>query len=161
MFHYYTFLFGTINTHSNLLVNLSGLLYMDCWSISSKICVMAIYLIHRLCMPNLTGPLPIFRNRPSYAHTTKSKLSSINNPHDMHVHNNLSNVAINDMIRRISEPFKILISLDLHRLLRPRTSLLDHTLFPCGGTYRLEIISVPRKGSGITNWSVCSCQGTK
>ena len=45
-------------------------------------------------LPNPTGPLPIFHNKPSYTHAAKSKLSLIKNPRDMHVHNGLSNVAI-------------------------------------------------------------------
>ena len=45
-------------------------------------------------LPNPTGPLPIFHNRPFYTHATKSKLSLIKNPRDMCVHNSLSNVAI-------------------------------------------------------------------
>ena len=43
---------------------------------------------------NPSRPLPVFHHKPSYAQTTKSKLSPIKNPHDMDIHNSLSNVAI-------------------------------------------------------------------
>ena len=45
-------------------------------------------------LPNPSWPLPVFHHKPSYAQTTKSKLSPIKNPHDMDIHNSLSNVAI-------------------------------------------------------------------
>ena len=60
---------------------------MDCWGISSKIHLMLICLIP-------LGHYPCFIIRPSYVHTTKPKLSLINNPCDKHVHNSLSNVAV-------------------------------------------------------------------
>ena len=44
--------------------------------------------------PNPSWPLPVFHHKPSYAQITKSKLSPIKNPHDMDIHNSLSNVAI-------------------------------------------------------------------
>ena len=50
--------------------------------------VIVVYLIP------LHGPLPVFHHRPSYAHKVKSKLSSIKNPRDRHIHKNLSNVVI-------------------------------------------------------------------
>ena len=55
------------------------------------------YFKQNLCdgsLPNPTGPLPVLQNRPSYEHTANSKLNSIKNPRDMHVHKSLSNVAI-------------------------------------------------------------------
>ena len=45
-------------------------------------------------LPNPTGPLPIFHHRPFYTQESKSKLSLIENPHDMYIHNSLSKVAI-------------------------------------------------------------------
>ena len=43
---------------------------------------------------NLTGPLPVFHHRRSYAQKAKSKLSTIRKPRDRHAHNSLSNVVI-------------------------------------------------------------------
>ena len=76
------FSFGIINTHSDLFVIVYGLLryYKD--------------NLHDGSLPNPTRPLPVFHHRPSYAQNTKSKLSLIKNPCDIHVHNSLSNVAI-------------------------------------------------------------------
>ena len=46
-------------------------------------------------LPNPTGPLPVFHHRlSSYVQTLMSKLSSIKNPHDMHINNSLSNISI-------------------------------------------------------------------
>ena len=65
------------------------------------------------CLPNPTGPLPVFHHRPSsYTQTATSKLSYIKNLHDMHVHNSLSNVAIH------------IYSVEIHRV----------------GRYQLEIV---------------------
>ena len=43
-------------------------------------------------LPNPTGPLPVFHHRPSYVYKGKSKWSLIKDPHDIHVHNSLSNI---------------------------------------------------------------------
>ena len=45
-------------------------------------------------LPNPTWPLPVLHHRPSYTQKAKSKLSTIKNPYDRHIHNSLSNVAI-------------------------------------------------------------------
>ena len=45
-------------------------------------------------VPNPTGSLPVFHQRPSYAQKVKYKLNPIKNPSDMHVHNSFSNLAI-------------------------------------------------------------------
>ena len=57
------------------------------------------YFKQNLCdgnLPNPTGLLPIFHDKPSYMHTAKSRLSLIKNSRDIHayIHNYLSNVAI-------------------------------------------------------------------
>ena len=67
-------MFGTINTRSGLLI------------VYGLVCDGG--------LPNPTGPLPVLHHRPPCAQTVKSKLSSIWNPHDMHIHNSLSKVAI-------------------------------------------------------------------
>ena len=77
------FVFGTINTHSGLLLIVYGLLR---------------YSKQNSCddsLPNLTGPLPVFHHKSSYMQTAKSKLSLIKiHVIYVHVHNSLSNVAI-------------------------------------------------------------------
>ena len=52
---------------------------------------------HDGSLPNSTGPLPEICHGPSHAQTAESKFSTIKNPHDMHIHNSLSNVAIHTL----------------------------------------------------------------
>ena len=79
------FSLATINTRSDLFVNYT---YMDCWDISSKICVTVVCLIPQDHYPySITGHIILHAKSEVQAQSDKD-------PCDMYVCNSLSNVAI-------------------------------------------------------------------